>query len=168
MGLDQKTRKIEGHEWVVTQFAARPANKYKMRLARMIGPAITELLPAIGSFATLAKTAKGNSDGAELAIIAALPKVASALAKHVDEDVLVDTMVELMAQSTRDGQAMTPDLFDQEFAGNDLELYQALWFILSVNYPDFTVWVESRITGLRPKDSESQKTQKPKDETSKE
>jgi hypothetical protein len=69
MGLDQKTRKIEGHEWVVTQFAARPANKYKMRLARMIGPAITELLPAIGSFATLAKTAKGNSDGAELAIM---------------------------------------------------------------------------------------------------
>jgi hypothetical protein len=77
-------------------------------------------------------------------------------------------MVELMAQSTRDGRAMTPELFDQEFAGNDLELYQALWFILSVNYPDFTVWVESRITGLRPKDSESQKTQKPKDETSKE
>ncbi len=156
MGLDQKTKEIAGHAWVVTQFPARPANKYKARLVKMIGPAVAELLPALGG---LGKD-KGDDDLDGEAMLAIAPAVMSRIAQHVDEDVLVDTMVELMALSTRDGQQVTPELFDIEFAGNDNELYQALWFIIQVNYPDFTGWVESRLTGLHPMTSpkESPKT----------
>ena len=155
MGLDQKTKTIAGHVWVVTQFPARPANKYKARILKMVGPAVSELLPAIGSIPDVV-------DGkiSEMAMISAIPKLASQLAQHVDEDVLVDTMVALMAMSTRDTVAVTPELFDIEFAGNDLELYQALWFILQVNYPDFIEWVQSLITGFHPKASVKESPEK--------
>ncbi len=158
MGLDQKTKVIDGHTWVVTQFPARPGNKYKARLVKMIGPAISELLPAIGS---LKDAAKGDtSPDMDAAMIAAIPQVMSRLAQHVDEDVLVDTMVDLMAMSTRDSVAVTPELFDIEFAGNDSELYQALWFILQVNYPDFIEMVGSRLTGLHLKVSPQENPEK--------
>ena len=151
MGLTQpQTREIEGHTWVVTPFPGRPANKYKARLLKMIGPALSELLPAIGS---LADAVKGKGDVNPDAMIAMLPRVVASLANHVDEDLFVDTQVELMSQSTRDGQQVTPELFDIEFVGNDLELYQALWFILEVNYPDFIGWVRDRIIGPDPQDS---------------
>lgn len=161
MGLDKKTKEIEGHAWVVTQFAARPANKYKVRLVKMAGPAIAELLPAISGL--------GDDDVDGAAMLAIAPAFMSRIAQHVDEDVFVNTMVELMAFSTRDDVAITEEVFDIVFAGNDKELLQALWFIIQVNYPDFTAWVESRITGLRPKASlqESPEKPQPKSETSK-
>lgn len=166
MGLDKpQTKTIEGHAWVVTPFPGRPANKYKTRLLKMIGPALAELLPAIGS---LSDAAEGNVNEADM--VAAIPKVIASLAQHVDEDLLVNTMVELMAMSTRDGVTVTGEVFDIEFAGNDLELYQVLWFILQVNYPDFIEWVVGRLTGRHPKASEpaTQQTPTPTGATSKE
>ncbi len=155
MGLGKpQTKEIEGHTWVVTPFPGRPANKYKMRLLKMVGPALSELLPAIGNLIDVAKSAKDKKSKEpevdEKAILDALPKVVSTLAKHCDEDLLVNTMVELMAQSTRDGTTMDGDQFDIVFAGNDVEQLHALWFILNVNYPDFLGWAQARITGLRP------------------
>ena len=151
MGLaEPQTKTIEGHAWVVTPFPGRPANKYKARLLKMVGPALSELLPAIGSLADAVK-GKGSVDADTM--ISMIPRVVASLANHIDEDLFVDTQVELMSQSTRDGKVMDADAFDLVFVGNDLELYQALWFILEVNYPDFIGWVRGRITGQDPQDS---------------
>ena len=147
MGLDKQTLEIEGHTWVVRQFPARPANRYKVRLAKMVGPALSELLPALGTLKGKGKD-KGKGDeclGIDLELI---PKVVSSIAQHVDEDVFVDTLVELMSFATRDDTEITPEYFDIIFAGNDSELYQAIWFILKVNYADFIEMVETAATGL--------------------
>lgn len=161
MGLDQQTKVICGHAWTVNQFPARQGNRYKARILKMVGPALAELLPAIGSLPAVIK-----GDLSEMAMIAAIPKLAARLAQHVDEDVLVDTMVDLMSKSVRADdkgiqESVTPDAFDIIFAGNDLELYQALWFILQVNYPDFIAGVQSLATGLHPQDSPKESPEKP-------
>ena len=163
MGLDKpQTKTIEGHTWVVTPFPGRPANKYKARLVKMVGPAIAELVPALLPVLDRLQDKKGKlANVLDLPVDwGVVPKIASTLAQHVDEDVLVDTQVELMAMSTRDGSPMTPEQFDIVFAGNDLEMYKALWFILQVNYPDFLSWAEGRVTGLSLTESptESPKT----------
>ncbi|MCK5642496.1 MAG: hypothetical protein KAJ19_16940 [Gammaproteobacteria bacterium] len=169
MGLKQEVKMICGHEWTVNQFPARAANRYKARIIKMVGPAITELLPALGSIGAVLK---GEID--EMAMIAAIPKLASQLARHVDEDVLVDTMVDLMATSVRKDdrgiqESVTPEAFDIIFAGNDLELYQALWFILEVNYADFIGWVRGQVTGrsLEASPRETPEKPQPAPETSK-
>jgi hypothetical protein len=148
MGLDQQTQEIDGHKWTVTQFPARPGNKYKVRLAKMVGPGVAELLPALGTMKEIvAKGAKG-SEGLDLGIdLAMVPNVVARIAQHVDEDLFVDTLVELMAFSTRDDTQITPEHFDLVFAGNDSELYKAIWFILKVNYSDFIEWLRMAATG---------------------
>ena len=146
MGLDQQTQDIDGHKWTVTQFPARAATKFKVRIAKMIGPAIGELIPAFGAMKP--DVEKSDDAGIELAMI---PKVLARIAENVDEDVFVDTLVELMSMSTRDDTQITEEYFDIEFAGNDAELYKAIWFILKVNYSDFISMVETAVasTGLR-------------------
>ena len=158
MGRAQKDKAIDGHKWTVNQLPARQANRYKARILKMIGPAIGDIMPVLGGL---------DVDGDDaVAALALLQPVMATLAKHIDPDILTDTMVDLMEGSVREddkgiAETMTPELFDDVFAGNDSELYQALWFIIQVNYPDFIGWVGSRLTGLHPKDSQAETPEKP-------
>lgn len=164
MGLDKpQTETIDGHVWVVTPFPGRPSNKYKWRLMTMVGPALSELLPALWPvIGALQETGGKPVNILDMKIdLSVIPKVVSSLAQHVAEDKLVDTMVELMAMSTRDSTPMDEVAFDRIFAGNDLELYQALWFIIRTNWPDFLKWVQERATGLSPKALPPATPQKP-------
>ena len=151
MGLKQETQEIDGHTWTVTQFPARAGNKYKVRLAKMVGPGVAELLPALGTMKEIvAKGSKGAKGSEDLALgidMAMIPNVVARIAQHVDEDVFANTLVELMAFATRDDTQITPEHFDLVFAGNDSELYKAIWFILKVNYSDFIEWLRMVATG---------------------
>jgi hypothetical protein len=159
MGFDPQTTTINEHKWTVTPFPARPAIRYKVRLAKMVGPAIGELIPALGNVPLIDQESDNRDDGQREADaddhigidLALIPKAISSMAEHVDEDMFVDTLVELMSMSTRDDTQITPEQFDIIFAGNDAELYKAIWFILKVNYSDFIGMVETAIasTGLR-------------------
>ena len=157
MGRAQKEKTIDGHKWTVNQLPARQANRYKARILKMIGPAIGDIMPVLGGL---------DVDGDDaLAALALLRPVMATLAKHIDPDILTDTMVDLMEGCVREDdhghqETMTPEVFDDVFAGNDSELYQALWFIIQVNYPDFIGWVGSHLTGLHPKASEQETQEK--------
>lgn len=144
MGLTPQTEMIDGHKWTVCPFPARRAIQLKVRLAKVLGPAIGELIPALGE---VGKSDKGNGDdkgedgdNAEAntdAALSALPNAINALAANLSEEAFVQTILDLMELSSRDEAAITDAYFDAEFAGNFGEMYKALGFILKVNYADF-------------------------------
>ena len=146
MGLDKQTLDINGHRWVVRPFPARKALGLKMRLAKAVGPAIAELLPALGTMQA------GSADADALGIdLAMLPRAVNALAANLGEDAFVDTIVELMSMASRDDTEITPEYFDTTFAGNYGEMYRAIWFVLKVNYSDFIGMVGNSGIGARLK-----------------
>ena len=144
MGLTPQTQTIDGHKWTVCPFPARRAIQLKVRLAKALGPAIAELIPALGALGkgdpTPDDSAPEAKDKEEVNIDAALsafPKAMDALAQNLGEEQFTQTILDLMQLSSRDDTAISETYFDAEFAGNYGEMYRALWFILKVNYSDF-------------------------------
>lgn len=140
MGLTPKTQVIDGHKWTVGPFPARRAIQLKVRLAKMAGPAIGELLPTLGSLAPVGKPCDDDDKTTEEQIDAALlavPRAFDRLAQNLSETEFTQTILDLMKLSSRDDNAITEEYFDIEFAGNFGEMYKALGFILKVNYADF-------------------------------
>ncbi|MDK1020036.1 MAG: hypothetical protein QGD90_00170 [Candidatus Hydrogenedentes bacterium] len=147
MGLDPKTEMIDGHKWTVCPFPARRAIQLKVRLAKAIGPAIAELIPALGSLGidkpgvakdqdTKGET-KADVEASTDAALSAFPKAMACLAENLGEEEFTQTILDLMELSSRDDTQITPEYFDTAFAGNFAEMYKAIWFILKVNYSDF-------------------------------
>lgn len=136
MGLTPQTEVIDGHKWTVCPFPARRAIQLKVRLAKVAGPAIGELLPTLGAFGKDDKSPDSAQVDVEAALLT-LPKVINALAANLSEDMFVQTILDLMELSSRDDNVITEAYFDAEFAGNFGEMYKALGFILKVNYSDF-------------------------------
>lgn len=149
MGLDKpQTKEIKGHAWVVTPFPGRQSNEYKWTLGKIVGPALAELAPWI---LPIMRADKALDNILDMDIdFGVIPTVVATLMKHVEPKPLVQLMIDLMAQSTRDGNPVDEALFDREFAGNDGELFRALYFIIETNWPDFTGWVGKALTGLHP------------------
>lgn len=152
MGLDPKTEIIDAHKWTVCPFPARRAIQLKVRLAKAIGPAIAELIPALGSLGinkpgvakdrdTKDQDAKGETkadvEASTDAALSAFPKAMACLAENLGEEEFTQTILDLMELSSRDDTQITPEYFDTAFAGNFAEMYKAIWFILKVNYSDF-------------------------------
>lgn len=136
MGLDPKTETIDGHKWTVCPFPARRAIQLKVRLAKVAGPAIGELIPALGGLGKDGKS-EGDPEADVDAALSALRPAIEALAANLNEEAFVQTILDLMELSSRDDTAITEAYFDAEFAGNFGEMYKALGFILKVNYSDF-------------------------------
>jgi len=158
VGLDPQTETIDGHKWTVCPFPARRAIQLKVRLAKAVGPAIAELLPALGAMPGGKDADKGadkdapkDADKGLGLDLSVMPKVISALASNLGEEESVQTILDLMALSSRDDTAISPDHFDNVFAGNYGEMYKALWFILKVNYADFIKGVGGSAIGSRLK-----------------
>ena len=146
MGLDPQTQIIDGHKWTVCPFPARRAIQLKVRLAKMAGPAIGELIPALGALGKGDKSKGDKSKGDKSteaveadvdAALSALPRAFEALAANLGEKEFTQTILDLMELSSRDDTQITDDYFDSAFAGNYGEMYKALGFILKVNYSDF-------------------------------
>ena len=137
MGLDAKTEMIDGHKWTVCPFPARRAIQLKVRLAKAIGPAIAELIPALGALGKDAPAADATPEANTDAALSAFPKAMACLAENLGEEEFTQTILDLMELSSRDDTTITPEYFDTAFAGNFAEMYKAIWFILKVNYSDF-------------------------------
>lgn len=143
MGLDPKTETIDGHKWTVCPFPARRAIQLKVRLAKAIGPAIAELIPALGALGkddpgdAKDQDAKADVEASTEAALSAFPKAMACLAENLGEEEFTQTILDLMELSSRDDTQITPEYFDTAFAGNFAEMYKAIWFILKVNYSDF-------------------------------
>lgn len=121
---------INGHTYSVTQFPARHAFMLKARLAKLLGPALAEILASLNG---VSKESILSADIDLSAISAALNKLLGA----VDEQSTMDLILKLLSCTRMDGKEITEQLFDIEFAGNLSDVYKVLAFVIEVNYGDF-------------------------------
>jgi len=126
--IETKTREIGGSEYEVTQFPAMEALRIKTRLAKMILPSIGEI----------------SQGGADQEInYEAISHAIAAFADNLNEKEFTELVTRLLKNTSADGKPMyhngqlLDSTFDEAFAGNLMNLYKVLAFVLEVNYPDF-------------------------------
>ena len=131
--IETKTKQINGHAYQVTQFKARKAIHMKVKIAKYFGGPISALI------------ANGKSmmdkDISDPEVIGVIARFASSL----EPDVFVDMALELLGSTFRDNKMITEDEFDSVYANNFSELYQALYFVLIVNYKDFFLQIPTML-----------------------
>ena len=131
MGIETKTRAIDGTKYAVTTFPARRGLKLQVTLVRTLGPALSELMKAVP---------KGVSTKNLLNVDVKLEHVAGALAtafSGLSEEEFMALVMRLLESTSREGAEITEETFDLDFSGNYMHVYKVLWFVLEVNYGDF-------------------------------
>ncbi len=127
MACETENTIIEGTEYVCTQFPAIQSMKFKLKVLKVLGPIISEIIPMLGK--------KDNIDQ--------LTSMSGAIEKLFDvssPDEIIDLMVEMLTtgNTKRDGNRLTVSLFEQTYSGDSmLEAYKAFAFVLKVNYKGF-------------------------------
>jgi hypothetical protein len=129
MAIETKKETIGGHEVAVTQFPARQAIKLKIKLARIFGPGLAELL---GS-ATGEGKALSERDIPGSAFSSAFQRLAEA----VDPDLFMSLIEEVLSSTRIDGHEVDWAVMDQNYAGDLGTLYRIVFFALRVNYSSF-------------------------------
>lgn len=125
--IESKEKIIEGAKYYVSQFPARRALKIKTRLIKLLAPSLFSTVSGANSKNIL--DAEINTDS--------IGKAVELLVNRLEENELENLIMELLCMTRRDGKEITPQLFDTIYAGNFYELYQALYFIIEVNYGSF-------------------------------
>lgn len=127
MGIETRNKTIDGVRYTVTQFPARRGFQLKIRLARLLAPALG---PTLGGFeaAKLAKLVDADINPGMVG------KGFAALFESADPDDIMDLVMTLLSDTRRDGHEIDEALFDREFAANYGHLYKVLAFVLEVNY----------------------------------
>jgi hypothetical protein len=138
-----KEKEIDGLKVVVTQWPARKALTTKLKLIRIIGPGLGEL---VGGF-------KGKGEGLASALDSdmnmerftpALEKLLSALS----EEMFMSLVITLMSSvRVNDVDMSSEKEFNMQFAGSLESFYKIVWFVLEVNYGSF--FGESGIGNLK-------------------
>jgi hypothetical protein len=119
--IESKEKTINGVTYMVTQFPARRALKIQAKLIKLLAPLF---------FAKDDLLDKEVND----------PKVmraASGLLDRLDEDYVVNLVMELLVSTRREGKEITDGVFDTVYAGNFGELFDALVFVMEVNFKSF-------------------------------
>lgn len=135
MGIETRSKTIDGTKYTVTQFPARLGFRLKIRLARLLAPAIGPLLGGVDA-SNLSKLADVDVNSAMTG------KGFASLFETADPDVLLDLVLELLRDTRREGHEIDEALFDREFAANYGHLYKVLAFVISVNYANLLRAVE--------------------------
>lgn len=123
-----REKQIEGNLVSVVPFTARKGLNLQIRLVKVLGPAIKEVItPDVVS-----KIQSGDKD-----FTISFDKIVSAfqsvLSGPNSEDLLA-LIVELMANVTLNGQQMTENNFDIVFVDNYTLMYQIAYFVVEVNF----------------------------------
>lgn len=130
MGIETKTRSIDGVSYAVTTFPARKGLRLKVALVKTLGPALSELMKAV----------PGGSPANILDADVKLEHVAGALAAAfggASEEEFLSLVMRLLKDTRRDGKEIVEETFDLDFSGEYLHLYKVLWFVLEANYGSF-------------------------------
>lgn len=123
--IQDKEKEINGNSYSVVQFPARQALKIKTRLFKLLGPSLTTLVNSLD---------KGLDSNLDENV---LSKAVSLLVNKLDSDEVISLILELLSETYLNKTRINVSKFDQHYAGNFNELYQALFFVLEVNYGDF-------------------------------
>ena len=125
MAIETKKKTIDGAEYSVTTFAARRGLKLKIRLVKVIGPALAEAASGLDlkDGVSLQETELGGGF---------LAKAVSRLVEGLD-DSTGSLIEELLSQTRKDGRELNGTAIDDEFAGDYLTLYKVLAFVVEAN-----------------------------------
>jgi len=126
MPITPQTKNICGHEYTVIPFNCRRSLSLQRRLLPVIGPALgglMEMAPALGKQGLDSQIPPG-------VLSSVFSKVGEAFG-NCDAETLIP---ELLAGTTRDHADLSVERhFDDAFRGNMGEMYQAVWYVMTVN-----------------------------------
>lgn len=125
--IETKHKSIDGKRVTVSQFPARRALALKIKLLKLFGPALAQMLGKVKSL-TGGKLLDGSLDEFSPAI--------DKLTAAMEPDQFVDLVMELLAMTRIDDKEATSN-FDMDFAGNLPFMYKVLFFVLEVNFGNF-------------------------------
>lgn len=124
MGAIEQSKRVGQQEYKIAQFPATRANKYLVRLIKMFGPALGDLM---------------SIDPAKVREPEQVQKIGKAfqtLSLTVNEDDF-DGLIKDLLELTFVGNMCVRDDFDNRFQGKLGHLYQLLAQVCIVNYADF-------------------------------
>lgn len=124
--IESKERIVNGAKYYVSQFPARRALKLQIKLIKLLAPSLFTSLDGY----------KGNILDADIGNLS-FGRAAEMLVNRLDEHDLENLIMELFSMTRREGKEITPQLFDLVYAGNFGELFQAIAFVLEVNFASF-------------------------------
>lgn len=126
MGCKTETTEISGIEYTCTQYSAFDGMKYKMRVVKVIGPAISKLLPAL----------KDGDNGQ----LEAVSNAVSSLFNAASPDEIVELIKEMLTNGNVriGGEPINESKLIAQFSGDNLvDIYKLFIFVLRVNYAGF-------------------------------
>lgn len=147
INIKTEEKEIDGNKYKVSAFAGRESFKIKIKLVKLLAPAMAVLVDSLGKKDSIADVDIMNID---------FEKVGDAVLKlteHMSEDDFVNFVLRMLSKSRKNGVEITASLFDLEFAGNLTTVYKLLFFVIQVNYPDF-FQLGASITNLNTGDSQ--------------
>jgi hypothetical protein len=125
VGIKQKTRTINGANYMVTQFPAfGPGGALEMagRLTKLLAPVMGKAFSAIKG---------GKALDLDAAVLA---PALEALAVTLDPKDFAELCFALFRCTTRNGQDLSTEVaFNEAFTGNFPEMFQAIHFVLEAN-----------------------------------
>ena len=156
MIFEAQDKVIGENEYKVAPFSAIEALKLKATLLKYLSPAIGKALAGIS--AVKGKDLMNTAiDGG------AISEALSSLFESLDEDTLMGLLKRLLRNVTAiigtggNGQKQAvyfvdgkEESFNIAFQGHILDVYKVVYFVLEVNYPDFFVLFQGRLTGTPP------------------
>jgi hypothetical protein len=128
MAIQTRNKEIMGKTIMVTQFPGTLSLTYKVRILNMLGGGIGGIISQIDPKAA-------DSVGKDkLDILAA---AIGQIFEKINPDDFTKFVLDLLQCTRINGQEITKEVFDLEFAGDLLLMYKILLFTLEVNYGNF-------------------------------
>ncbi len=171
--IETKQKEIGGAVYSVTQLPARRALKLKAKLIKMFGPSVSHILMTatepqekpvkeMNEEELVHHNAISPVDHYRIMELRknSLVKGIQLLAQDLDEKVFDQLCVEMLQCVRRDNVELVESIIDTVFAGNLMELYLVIAFVLEVNYADFFLAMKN--TGGQFEEETTQETQSQK------
>lgn len=119
--IETKEKTINGAKYSVVLFPARFGLRIKTELVKLLAPTL------------LSMASKQDMDVSKVDLSAMIRPLVDSL----HEDKVIDLVMRLFSSTRRNDKEITESAFDSMFAGNYGEMYQALRFVVEVNYGSF-------------------------------
>lgn len=123
-----KEKQIQGVTVSVVPFNGRKGLQLQMKLLKVIGPAIKEIVSEVAK-----KQGTAQGDKVDMDLSSILPAL-EVLFSSMESDEVFNLIVALFAETSINGTKMDGANFDIQFTGEYGLMYAALFFVLEVNF----------------------------------
>lgn len=128
-GLRTESKTIEGKKFIVAVFPGLQGLRIKGRLVKLIGPA----LGGVAAGLTIVKGKTVMESDVKISKPEAIGKAIMGLTDRLDDESVIQLIMDLVAFTQIDGRPIDEAVFNLEFAGNYMVLYQVLFFVIETN-----------------------------------